>query len=153
MYVGVPPKFLKKTRKQLGHKNLAPVPSKFSLPFQVRRPRRQRAPQAVPRGSRDRVEIRERVAGCVLVNPNLRALSMYILVVLLVSAALRSVLVTNSLAQTYDRSLGTAAAVYRTYLLVVLLVSAALRSVLATNSFATTYNRSLDTTAVYGTYL
>ena len=99
------------------------------------------------------MEIRERVAGCVLVNPNLRALSMYILVVLLVSAALRSVLVTNSLAQTYDRSLGTTAAVYRTYLLVVLLVSAALRSVLATNSLATTYNRSLDTTAVYGTYL
>ena len=45
--------------------------------------------------SESQVEIRESVAGCVLVN--LRALSVYILVVLLVSAALRSVLVTNSL--------------------------------------------------------
>ena len=53
----------------------------------------------------------------VLVNPNLRALSMYILlVVLLVSAALRSVLVTNSLAPaTYNRSLDTTA-VCGTYL-------------------------------------
>ena len=39
------------------------------------------------------------VQGFALVNLNLRALSMYILVVLLVSAALRSVLVTNSLHQ------------------------------------------------------
>ena len=45
--------------------------------------------------SESQVEIRESVAGCVLVN--LRALSVYILVVLLVSADLRSVLVTNSL--------------------------------------------------------
>ena len=53
----------------------------------------------------------------VLVNPNLRALSMYILVVLLVtSAALRSVLVTNSLAPTYNRSLDTTA-VYGSYYL------------------------------------
>ena len=43
------------------------------------------------------MEIRERVAGCVLVNPNLSDLSVYIPVVLLVSAALRSVLVANSL--------------------------------------------------------
>ena len=43
------------------------------------------------------MEIRERVAGCVLLNPNLRALSVYILVVMLASAALRSVLVTNFL--------------------------------------------------------
>ena len=42
------------------------------------------------------MEIRERVVGCVLVNPNFRALSVYILVVLLVSAALRSAPVTNS---------------------------------------------------------
>ena len=55
------------------------------------------------------------VQGYVLVNPNLRALSMYILVVLLVSAALRSVLMTNSLAPTYNRSLDTTA-VYGTYL-------------------------------------
>ena len=34
---------------------------------------------------------------CLLVNPNFRALSVNIVVVLLVSAALRSVLVTNSL--------------------------------------------------------
>ena len=92
------------------------------------------------------------VQGFVLVNPNLRALSMYILVVLLVSAALRSILVTNFLAPIYNRSLDTTA-VYGTYLLVVLLVSAALRSALVTNSLASTYNRSLDTTAVYGTYL
>ena len=45
--------------------------------------------------SESQVEIRESVAGCVLVK--LRALSVYILVVLLVSAALRSVLVTNSI--------------------------------------------------------
>ena len=55
------------------------------------------------------------VQGFVLVDPNLRALSIYILVVLLVSAALRSVVVTNSLALTYDRSLDTTA-VYGTYL-------------------------------------
>ena len=55
------------------------------------------------------------VQGFVLVNPNLRALSMYILVVLLVSTALRSALVTNSLAPTYNRSLDTTA-VYGTHL-------------------------------------
>ena len=58
------------------------------------------------------------VEGFVLVNPNLRALSMYNilrLVVLLVSAALRSVLVTNSLLPTYNGSLD-ATAVYGTYL-------------------------------------
>ena len=63
------------------------------------------------------MEVRERVAGCVLVNRNVRALSMYILlVVLLVSDALRSVLATNnSLAPTYNRSFDTTA-VYDTYL-------------------------------------
>ena len=55
------------------------------------------------------------VQGFVFVNPNLRVLSRYILVVLIVSAALRSVLVTNSLAPTYNRSLDTTA-VYGTCL-------------------------------------
>ena len=56
------------------------------------------------------------VQGFVLANPNLRILSIYMLfVVLLVSAALRSVLVTNSLPPTYNRSLDTTA-VYDTYL-------------------------------------
>ena len=55
------------------------------------------------------------VQGFVLVNSNLRALSMYILVVLLVSAALRSVFMTNSFAPTYNRSLDTTA-VYDKYL-------------------------------------
>ena len=83
-----------------------------------------------------------------LVSPNLNTLSMYImLVVLLVSAALRSVLVANSLAPAYNRSLDTTL-LYMVYVLVVLLVSAALRSVLLTNPLAPTYNRSLDTTAV-----
>ena len=56
------------------------------------------------------------VQGFVLVNPNLRVLFMYILVVLLVSTALRSVLVTKSLAPTYSHSLDTTTAVYGTYL-------------------------------------
>ena len=55
------------------------------------------------------------VQGFVLVNSNLRGLSMNILVVLLVSAALRSGLVINSLAPFYNRSLDKTA-VYGTYL-------------------------------------
>ena len=55
------------------------------------------------------------VQGFVLVNPSLRALSMHILVVLLVSAALRSVLVTNPLAPTCNRLLDTTA-VFGAYL-------------------------------------
>ena len=121
-----------------------------------------------------RVEIRERVVGCVLVNPNLRALSVYILVVLFVSTALRSVVVTNSLLHwtqllyivrscSSERECCSIRSVLVTYSLlplqsfighncciwyvvVVLLVSAALRSV-ACDQLSFT----LDTTAVYRT--
>ena len=145
-YVGVPPKLLKKTWKQVGHENLAPIPSKFLPAFPsssaatregsvgdtTRAPRHQVSARAIadhtkrgaPVGSMSSPRPRQRfrpctrqdmlkkmravaavltvlsvvtatvVQGFVLVNPNLRALSMYILVVLLVSASLCSVLVT-----------------------------------------------------------
>ena len=145
-------KIIKKTRKQLGHKNLAPIPSKFLPPFPsspdatregsvgatTRVPHHRvsakamadRRKRGAPVGSMSSPRPRQRFRTCtrqdtlkkrravaavlmvlsvvtatvvqrfVLVNLNLRALSMYILVVLLVSAALRSVLVTNSRAPT-----------------------------------------------------